>query len=132
MSRHGYSDDMDDQWALIRCRGAVKSSIRGKRGQAFLKELITGLDALPEKILIVEELEQDGQVCALGSVGRLRGMDMSKVDPEDFDSVKLAFGIPEALAREIMYENDEYCRDDADRWQRMRKWATDNLAEDRP
>jgi hypothetical protein len=34
MSRSGYSDDIDsadDQWALIRWRGAVKSAIRGAR-----------------------------------------------------------------------------------------------------
>jgi len=47
MSRSGYSDDCDDQWSLICWRGAVKSAIRGKRGQAFLKEMLAALDALP-------------------------------------------------------------------------------------
>lgn len=33
MSRSGYSEDLD-MWDLIRWRGAVKSALRGKRGQA--------------------------------------------------------------------------------------------------
>lgn len=50
MSRSGYSDDYDfDNWQLIRWRGAVNSAINGRRGQAFLKELLTAIEALPEK-----------------------------------------------------------------------------------
>jgi hypothetical protein len=37
MSRSGYSDDLEN-WSLIRWRGAVASAIRGRRGQAFLRE----------------------------------------------------------------------------------------------
>lgn len=37
MSRSGYTDDCDDQWALIRWRGAVNSAIKGKRGQQALR-----------------------------------------------------------------------------------------------
>lgn len=52
MSRSGYADWCDDNWAMIRWRGAVASAVRGKRGQAFLRELATTLDAMPEKRLI--------------------------------------------------------------------------------
>ena len=131
MSRSGYSDDYDDQWALIRWRGAVTSSIRGKRGQEFLRELAAALDAMPEKSLIAEKLEQDGEVCALGSIGKVRGIDMAKVDPEDYDGVAVAFGIPNALAREIMYQNDEGTwRDETaeQRWQRVRRWVQEHIA----
>lgn len=108
MSRHGYSDDMDDNLAMGRWRAAVNSAIRGKRGQAFLRELLAALDALPEKKLIAEELvEQDGQVCALGAVGKARGLDMSAIDPTDYDSIDGHFGIANAMAREIIWINDE-------------------------
>lgn len=61
MSRSGYVDDMGDQWAMIRYRGAVSSAIRGRRGQAFLREMLAALDAMPEKRLISGALVFDGQ-----------------------------------------------------------------------
>ena len=83
MSRSGYSECVD-QWDLIRWRGAVNSAIHGKRGQAFLVELLAALDAMPVKELISEELiDEEGQVCALGAIGVARGLDMSKLDPEE-------------------------------------------------
>ena len=93
MSRSGYVDDVDDNWDLIRWRGAVKSALRGKRGQAFLKEMIEALDALPEKMLIGNTLEADGMVCAMGAVGLKRGVDMAKIDPEEREH------LAEAVAR---------------------------------
>ncbi|TPN44888.1 hypothetical protein [Mesorhizobium sp. B1-1-7] len=124
MSRSGYIDDMDDQWAHIRWRDAVKAAIRGKRGQAFLREMLAAMDALPEKKLVSSELETEGQVCAIGSVGRVRGIDMQKLDPEDIETVAATFGISEALAREIVFENDEAwgVRTDEERFVRMRQW----------
>ena len=131
MSRSGYSDDCDDQWALIRWRGAVRSAIRGRRGQAFLREAIDALDALPQKELISRDLQNaDGAVCFLGAVGAARGMDMSNLDPEDWEGVACAFGISEAMAREIVYVNDEaYWRSEGmeERFKRMRAWAEKNL-----
>jgi len=121
---------MDDTWALIRWRGAVESALRGRRGQALLRDLITALDAMPEKRLIQGELQAGSEVCALGAIGRMRGIDMAKMDPEDYERVAPLFGIAEALAREVMYENDEgdYLETPERRWERMRKWALDNLA----
>lgn len=130
MSRAGYYDDDSDQWATICWRGAVASAIRGKRGQAFLREMLTAMDALPEKKLVSHELEMDGQVCAIGSVGMARGIDMSQLDPENYSKVADTFGISEALAREIVYENDEGgWRDDTPekRFERMRAWIMKNL-----
>lgn len=107
MSRSGYSDDYDN-WDLIRWRGAVASAIRGKRGQAMLRELLTALDALPEKRLAAGALQTaDGEFCTLGALGRYRGIDMSNIDPEDRDAVAEAFGVADALTAEIMFENDE-------------------------
>lgn len=107
MSRSGYSDDCDG-WALIRWRGAVNSAIKGERGQAFLRELAAALDAMPEKRLIADELETvDGDFCTIGVLGAARGIDMSKLDPDDREAVAAAFNIAPALAAEIVFENDE-------------------------
>lgn len=106
MSRSGYSNDCE-QWDLIRWRGAVNSAIRGKRGQQFLRELAAALDAMPEKRLIANELEADGAFCTLGVIGAARGIDMADVDPYDRSTVSGLFNVAEALAAEIMFENDE-------------------------
>jgi hypothetical protein len=112
MSRSGYTDDCDDNWALIRWRGAVASAIRGSRGQAMLREVAEALDALPEKRLAAESLvTADGEYCTLGALGRARGIDMIPIDPEDRQAVAHTFGVAEALAAEIMYLNDEYIDD---------------------
>lgn len=131
MSRSGYSDDCDNEWMLIRCRGAVASAMRGKRGQAFLYEMLHALHSLPEHKLIAEDLEKDGRVCAIGAVGKARGIDMAKLDPEDAEGIAAAFGISPALAREIVFENDDdwSSRDETPeaRFIRMRKWIEDHI-----
>ena len=63
MSRSGYVDEIEN-WALIRWRGQVASAIRGRRGQRLLRDLLVALDAMPEKELIVHELETaSGGMC---------------------------------------------------------------------
>lgn len=107
MSRSGYIDD-GENWDHIRWRGAVTSAIRGHRGQAMLREILTALDSLPEKQLAAGSLATaDGQFCTLGALGRTRGLDMDHIDPEDRKAVADLFGCAEALAAEIMYLNDE-------------------------
>ena len=112
MSRHGYVDDfIDDQWAHICYRGAVKSAIRGSRGQAFLRELREALDDLPDKRLCANDLQRaDGMVCAIGAVGKKRGIDMTEMDAEyatDNGDLSKMFDIAESMVREIEYENDD-------------------------
>jgi hypothetical protein len=111
MSRSGYIDDCDDVLALGRWRGAVSSAIRGKNGQAFLKELLATLDAMPEKKLIAHELKADGQFCALGVLGDKRGIDLEKLDPDDYENVAYEFGVNEKIIQEIVWYNDEYFDD---------------------
>lgn len=106
MSRSGYDEDCD-QWQLIKWRGAVTSALRGKRGQSFLREMLAALDALPIKRLISHHLVENGEVCAIGAVGLSRGIDMSSFDPQDSDAVASSFGIAPAMARELVYLNDE-------------------------
>ena len=135
MSRSGYVDDCENNWSLICWRGAVNSAIKGRRGQAFLKEMLEALDALPEKKLIASELEQDGQVCALGAIGKARGMDMSDVDPYDRETVAGKFGIADALAAEIMHHNDDIYFGDATpegRFRSVRRWVESSILPEAP
>ncbi len=129
MSRSNYSEDCDDDLALGRWRGAVASAIRGHRGQKLLAEMAAALDAMPEKRLIKESLESPDGVCALGCLGKAKGMDLSKVDPEDPDAVAKAFGIAMPLAAEIAYMNDEvfWLVTPEQRWDRVRKWVQEQI-----
>jgi len=128
MSRSGYVDDCDN---LNLYRGTVERAIRGKRGQAFLRELATSLDSMPEKRLIASELIDDkGDVCAIGSVCKMRGIDVGGVDIYDPETIGELVGIARSMAAEIEFENDEHGRFDEtpeDRWMRMRQWVSDNL-----
>src|SRR5689334_19107368 len=107
MSRSGYHEDHDDILQYGRWRAQVASAIRGKRGQAFLKEALAALDAMPDKRLIAGALVEDGEVCAIGAVGKARNIDMSGLDPEDGDGLAGVFDIARPLALEIVYMNDE-------------------------
>jgi hypothetical protein len=132
MSRSGYTDDDCEEYPLALWRGAVNSAIKGKRGQAFLRDLIAALESMPTKRLIDNELEENGEVCALGSVGRQRGLDMASLDLWDWGNLAKSFGIAEAMAREIMYVNDEAYwgpghETPEARWQRMYEWAKSEL-----
>jgi len=143
MSRSGYSEDGDDNWSLICWRGAVNSALRGKRGQAFLRELGEALDAMPVKRLVAEELQADGEFCTLGVIGQARGLDLATIDPDDSELVASSFGIAEAMAREIVWENDEHpgvydaqCgwrrESPEERWSRMRNWVDSQIVKVTP
>lgn len=143
MSRSGYSEDVDDSWELICWRGAVKSALRGSRGQAFLRELVAALDAMPDKRLIANGFVNEGGCCAMGAVALARGIDPEVIreieelsDPENDLGDEGALGaakaldIAPAMAKEIAFENDEMWSSEgagAKRWQRMRAWAVGNL-----
>jgi hypothetical protein len=107
-------------------RGQVLNSIRGKRGQALIKDLRDALDEMPVKRLITNDLIRDGEVCALGSVGIKRRVEnLEKLDPEDYDNLANVFNVAKPLIREIEYENDEgrYNETPEERWRRMRNWC---------
>jgi hypothetical protein len=138
MSRSGYSYDCDN---LALYRQAVENAITGKRGQAFLRELLAALDAMPDKRLISDELvDADGAFCTLGVIGAARGVDLKALDYSDPRALGKAFGIARSLAAEIEYENDDddgaygssydralgcYIHSETPeaRWQRMRRWV---------
>ncbi len=132
MSRSGYTDDYE---TIELYRRTVLNAVRGKRGQAFLRDLLAALDAMPSKRLIPHELvNESGEVCAIGSLGVQRGVDMSQIDELDRDSVAKAFGIAPSLAAEIEYLNDEWHAPETpeQRWARMRRWVERMLAGEEP
>lgn len=137
MSRSGFSDDGDYDYNISPWPAIIQRAVQGKPGVAFLKELLAALDAMPVKELIAEELEASGAVCALGSVGKARGLDMTSVDPEDYDRVAKLFNISRTLAREIVFRNDDdfgyHSRHGpetpAKRWERVRAWVAGEIQE---
>jgi len=141
MSRSGYSDDIDDNWQLVRWRGAVRSAIHGQRGQAFLRDLLGALHELPQKRLITGNMTKGGECCSIGALGKKRGVDMKPIDEmideDSYDEqigeeVAATFGIADALAREIMWANDEggiWNETDEQRYERMIRWVQNRIKE---
>ncbi len=135
MSRSGYNEDCVNYAGINLYRANVDRALAGKRGQAFLRELITALDALPEKKLIAESFSKADGVCALGSVARMRGVVDKLPDPEMCDEYEVGecaarvLGIAECMAREIMWENDDCysVETEEQRWKRVRSWATKQI-----
>lgn len=128
MSRSGYSDDCEH---LNLWRANVDRTIRGKRGQAFLRELRQALEDMPVKRLIGHALIEAGEVCAIGAVGLRRKIDMDYLDPEDAERVGSVFGISPMLAQEIVYMNDEryWNKTPEERWTRMYAWVQNQIQE---
>ncbi len=128
MSRSGYSDDCE---YVNLYRGRVERAIKGSRGQAFLKELAKAMDEMPEKKLITDELiNSKGEMCTIGVVCKLRGLDVSGIDVYDSNRVGSLVDIASSMAAEIEYENDEcgYVHETPEqRWVRMRKWVQENI-----
>ncbi len=138
MGRSGYVDDCDE-WSPFQelYPSILRRSIEGKRGQAFLHELATAMDAMPEKKLIAEVLvTRDGQCCTMGVICKTRGIDVSKIAYDDQAEVGKALGISESMARSIAFHNDDDFGEETDgdetpeaRWIRMRKWVNEQLKE---
>ncbi|MBS1725000.1 MAG: hypothetical protein JSS66_18835 [Armatimonadetes bacterium] len=114
----------------------MASAMRGKRGQTFFRDLIAALDAMPEKKLVSHVFEyQDGSVCALGALAKVRGIDLNlrEMDPEDDSNAAVLaerLDIATCLARETIFENDQGHYDietPESRWRRIRAWAVSNL-----
>lgn len=144
MSRSGYSEDYDCDEESMRLanlyRASTERSIKGKRGQALLRDLLGALDAMPVKELVYGEFATpDGAVCALGCVGKARGVKLDDLDPiameenQEWSELAKRFNIAESLAREVMAVNDgdgawiSHDETPAKRWTRMRKWVAEQV-----
>lgn len=126
-------EECGSQWAIICWAGAVASAIRGKRGQAFLREMKAAMEALPKKELIADELMLGGEVCAIGAVGLARNIEMQRLDTEDHYTLARVFNISETLVREIMFANDKgnspwrHNETPSQRYQRVMRWIDEQL-----
>jgi len=125
MTRSGYSDNCE---YLDLYRASVDRSIKGKRGQAFLKELLSIMNATPfdKRTLIHGDLINDeGDCCAIGVVCKSRGLNVEGVDPYEPTEVAGLVGIARSMAAEIEFENDEGppMETPNERWYRMRVWV---------
>lgn len=158
MSRYdcdGYEGDgpeYNNAWELHQQAGV--NALKGRRGQAVLKELEAALLALPEKALLQGKLARDGGVCAIGALALKRRMDAGEardaalkwmedqVDPEDPEDwgeqtnhfAKKHLGVVKALAYKISWENDEGGRraeggkeTDQQRYERVLKWVREQI-----
>lgn len=126
----------------------LERSLKGKKGQASLRELEFALLALPEKRLITDELENlKGEVCALGALARFKGKENPKTakvletddDAYYFDdddrmetaSVELAatMGVPKMVALAIVYVNDDEWQPltPEQRYDKVLKWTRRQL-----
>lgn len=79
----GEIDDADDQRRYNLHQGVIAKQMRSRKGQAFLRELIASLEALPEKRLVNDAVAKDGCVCGLGAIALRRRVDAG----EDRDAV---------------------------------------------
>jgi hypothetical protein len=140
MSRLYEGDDdwepwMDGQWA-----GALRSAIRGRRGQQFLRDLVNALDALPEPELSAGALEDEetGCCCAFGAVRRFRGAESVPLYfhpmEEDVtpDHLTEPFDVSRALAWEVVEANEGWCKSNSpetrrQRFKEVRRWAVGAL-----
>ena len=142
MSRLYFDDDWDYNLEGLQ-QGWLRSAIRGKRGQQFLRELVTALDALPAPELSCGALEdaQTGCCCAFGAVRRLRGAENVKLwfhpEEEDLSPDNLAepFGVSNTLAWAVVQANEEMAESNTKqarrrRWADVRAWAVSHLQPD--
>jgi hypothetical protein len=140
-----YGGDFES-WMEGQDAGALKSAIKGRRGQRFLQDLLAALDSLPEPELSAGALEDEttGCCCAFGAVRRFRGESSVPLwfDPmdEDVDPHHLAelFDVSQRLAWEVVVVNDTYCGnnnspgDRRRRFKEVREWAVRNIRTDNP
>ncbi len=66
--RIGYSEEEAWQGQFALHRANTERAIRGKAGQAALRDLEAALLAMPRKRLVVKALAQGGEVCAIGAL----------------------------------------------------------------
>lgn len=121
MSRTSWSEDFgdDDTYHAGLFAANLKRSLRGKAGQAALRELEAVLVAMPEKAIHADVfVERSGAMCALGAVAVARkvasGLSYDEalavcadVDPCDSEEEGESLGFPRLVAEAVVWENDE-------------------------
>ena len=130
MSRSNYDDECEN---LGLYRQAVRRAIEGKRGQAFIREMLDALNAMTVKRLTAHVFVEGDAVCAMGAVALARDKieELEHMDMEDEGPWKagLLLGIAPSMAAEIAYENDEgfWPETPEQRHARMVRWCEQSL-----
>lgn len=154
--RISYSEEEDFPGQFSLWRANLGRALRGRRGQAALRELRDALLALPDKKLIDGHIAKDGAVCAVGAlmldkkmkslgVAREEALKLLEADYvpyggwekwdgyDDADTAEeaKAYGIPYMVAWRLVELNDEdlYKADPEERYRRVLAWTEKQLAE---
>lgn len=120
MGRTSWTEfDGEDSREHALFQGRLSRSLRGKAGQAALRELEAALVAMPEPELYSGVFAQpSGEVCALGAlavakkvaagVSRAEALAVcADVDPDLSEEVGEDLGFPRLVAQAVVWENDE-------------------------
>ncbi len=132
--RINWSDEEDYSGQFDLWQANCERSMRGKKGQAELKELRTALLALPEKRLIHELLEdEDGGVCAIGAYAKHKGVDLTNFDVDsNTDDAGIAGGMPPLVAWKVVEMNDLQFdhMNPEQRYEKMLAWVESTIAQE--
>lgn len=106
--RIGYIDEEQFQGQFALWQSNCARSLRGKQGQAALRELEEALVALPTKRLIADALVHSGDVCAIGALALKRGkLDLSEEhEGDEMEDVGVGLGMPRLVAWKVVEAND--------------------------
>lgn len=133
---NGFNRDLILEYG--RCLGRLRSAVRGKRGQRFLRDMVAALDVMP-----VKELYDfgGGRMSALDAVAAYRGADLSEARTAINDAPNLdrwadcasrELDIAPCLAGLAEYNGNDFIsgQTPAQRWARAREWAVHHIADD--
>lgn len=108
--RIGYSDEEDYPGQFGLWQGNCQRSLKGRAGQAALRELEAALLALPSKRLIAESLvDAHGEVCAIGALAEFKGEITDNMIGQgecDMEEVGVELGMPRLVAWKVVEMND--------------------------
>ena len=123
--RIGYSEDEDYPGQFGLWQGNCQRSLKGKAGQAALRELEAALLALPDKRLIAHKLiDRDGDVCSIGALAKYKGRDLvaetrgqladvgidhfdDEIDGDgEMEEIGMELGMPRLVAWKVVELND--------------------------
>lgn len=107
-------------------RSILQRAASGKRGKKLLEDIVQAMMALSEPRLLSDNLEVDGEVCALGAVLRARNIVLNHIDC-NAPGIARALDAPETLVREIISVNDDEfgltVETPEERFKRFGSWA---------
>lgn len=115
--RIGYSDEEDYPGQFGLWQGNCQRSLKGKAGQAALRELEAALLALPDKRLIAHKvIDAEGDVCAIGALAKYKGRNLltepnvyehGEFDGDDeMEEIGMELGMPRLVAWKVVAKND--------------------------